>query len=189
MKLYKTIAWLVLVMSLINIITVVTGIQMYSNDRFIVQVAPKEESILSKQPIKQFEGSSLHFKGDLEIKDFSWWKRILLSQKTKEAICMSSLAVLVLLIIKTIEKGNSYHRKIGKYIFYAGGVFAFSTLCDIVQRYFLKAEVLTRTNGDFYLLRNEVSILPDTYVGLILFIFSAVYTEAYKLKTEQALTI
>ena len=102
---------------------------------------------------------------------------------------MSSLAVLVLLIIKTIEKGNSYHRKIGKYIFYGGGVFAFSTLCDIIQSYFLKAEVLARTNGDFYLLRNDVAILPDTYVGLILFIFSAVYTEAYKLKTEQDLTI
>lgn len=189
MKLYKTIAWFVLVMSFINLITVITGSKMYHNERFIVQVAPKEGSTLSKQPIKQFEGSSLHFKGDLEIKDFSWWKRVLLSQKTKEAICMSSLAILVLLIIKMIEKGNSYHRKIGKYILYAGGVFAFSTLCDIIQRYFLKAEVLTRTNGDFYLLRNDTAILPDTYIGLILFIFSAVYTEAYKLKTEQDLTI
>jgi hypothetical protein len=189
MKLYKTIAWIVLVMSLINIITVITGTQADHNNRLIVQVTPKEESTLSKQPIKQFEGSSLYFKGDLEIKNFSWWKRVLLSQKTKEAVCMSLLAILVLLIIKTIEKGNSYHRKIGKYIFYGGGVFAFSTLCDIIQRYFLKAEVLARTNGDFYLLRNDVAILPDTYVGLILFIFSAVYTEAYKLKTEQDLTI
>ncbi len=189
MKLYKTIAWIVLVMSLINIITVVSGIQSYNDDRFIVQVAPKEGSTLSKQPIKQFEGSSLHFKGDFEIKDFSWWQRALLSQKTKEAVCMSLLAVLVLLIIKTVEKGNTYHRKIGKYIFYGGIVFAFSTISEIIQRAFLKTEVLSRTNGDFYLLRNDVSILPDTYVGLILFIFSAVYTEAYKLKTEQDLTI
>lgn len=189
MKLYKTIAWIVLVMSLINIITMVSSIKGYRDDQFIVKVAPKEESTLSKQPIKQFEGAALYFKGDMEIKNFLWWKRVLLSQKTKEAVCMSLLAILVLLIIKTIEKGNSYHRKIGKYIFYGGGVFAFSTLCDIIQSYFLKAEVLARTNGDFYLLRNDVAILPDTYVGLILFIFSAVYTEAYKLKTEQDLTI
>jgi hypothetical protein len=189
MKLYKTIAWIVLTMSLINIIMVVAGIERYSDDRFIIKVAPKDESTLSKEPIKQFEGAALYFKGDLEIKDFPWWKRTLLSQKTKEAVCMSSLAILVLLIIKTIEKGNSYHRKIGKYILYGGGVFAFSTLCDIIQRYFLKAEVLTRTHGDFYLLRNDIAILPDTYIGLILFIFSAVYTEAYKMKTEQDLTI
>lgn len=189
MKLYKTIAWIVLVMSLINIIVVITGMERSQDDRFLVKVAPKEESTLSNQPIKQFEGAALFFKGDLEIKDLPTWKKTLLSQKTKEAICMSLLAILVLLIIKTIEKGNTYHRKIGKYIFSGGVVFAFSTISEIIQRSFLKAEVLSRTNGDFYLLRNDVSILPDTYVGLILFIFSAVYTEAYKLKTEQDLTI
>ena len=56
MRLYKTIAWIVLVMSLINIIAMVSGIKGYGDDRFIVKVAPKEESTLSKQPIKQFEG-------------------------------------------------------------------------------------------------------------------------------------
>jgi len=189
MKLYKTIAWIVLIMSLINIIMVIAGIERYSDDRFIIKVAPKDESTLSKEPIKKFEGAALYFKGDLEIKDFTWWKKVLLSQKTKEAICMSILAILVLLIIKNIEKNKTYHQKTGKYIFYGGCVFAFSTVIEIIQRYFLKAEVLTRTNGDFYLLRNDVAILPDTYVGLILFIFSAVYTEAYKMKTEQDLTI
>lgn len=189
MKLYKTIAWIVLAMSIINIMMIVAGVERYADDRLIVKVAPKEESTLHQQPIKQFEGSALFFKGDFEIKDFSWWQRVLLSQKTKEAVCMSLLALLVLLIIKTIERGYPYHRKIGKYIFYGGIVFAFSTISEMIQRSFLKAEVLSRTNGDFYLLRNDVSILPDTYVGLILFIFSAVYTEAYKLKTEQDLTI
>lgn len=189
MKLYKTVAWIILAMSVINIMVVVAGIERYAEDRMVLKVAPKEESTLSKEPIQQFKGSVLYFKGDLEIKDFSFWKRVLLSPKTKEAICMSLLALLVILIIKTIEKANTYHKQVGKYIFYAGLVFGFSTICEIIQRSFLKAEVLERTNGDFYLLRNDIAILPDTYVGLILVIFSAVYTEAYKMKTEQELTI
>lgn len=102
---------------------------------------------------------------------------------------MSLLAILVLLVIQTLQKSNTYHRKIGNYIFTGGIIFLFSTICETIQRYYLKEEVLTRTHGEFILLRNEAAILPDTIVGVILFVFSAVYTEAYKLKTEQDLTI
>lgn len=189
MKLYKTVAWIVLVTSVIHIIAVVAGIERYSDKLFTLKVAPNPESILSKEPIKKFEGSVLFFKGDLVINDFPWWKRTLLSNDTTDAVAMSLLAILVLLVIQTLQKSNTYHRKIGNYIFMGGTVFLFSTICETIQRYYLKEEVLTRTHGDFILLRNEAAILPDTIVGVILFVFSAVYTEAYKLKTEQDLTI
>lgn len=189
MKLYKTIAWVILVMSVINIIVVVAGIERYNEDLFTLKVAPNTESTLSKEPIKKYNGSQLYFKGDLVIKDFPWWKRTLLSNDTTDAVAMSLLAALVLLIIQTLQKGNTYHQKIGKYIFTSGTIFLFSTICEILQRYYLKGEVLTRTNGEFILLRNEAAILPDTFVGIILLAFSAVYTEAYKMKKEQDLTI
>lgn len=189
MKRYKIIVWIILVLSVIHIITMVAGIEILDDKLFRLKVAPNPESTLSKEPIKKFEGSGLFFKGDLIINDLPWWKRTLLSNDTTDAIAICLLAILSLLIIQTIEKSNTYHRKIGNYIFSGGAVFLFATICEILQRYFLKEEVLTRTNGEFILLRNEAAILPDTIVGVILFIFSAVYTEAYKLKTEQDLTI
>ena len=189
MKLYKTIAWIVLIMSVINIIVVVTGIEGYNDHIFSLKVAPNPESTLGKEPIKKYEGSVLFFKGDLVLNDLPWWKRTLLSNDTTDAVAMSLLAILVLRIIQTLQKSNTYHRKIGTYIFISGSIFLFSTFCEILQRYYLKAEVLTRTHGEFILVRNEAAILPDTFVGIILFAFSAVYTEAYKLKTEQDLTI
>lgn len=84
MKLYKTIAWIVLVMSLINIITMVSSIKGYRDDQFIVKVAPKEESTLSNQPIKQFEGAALYFKGDMEIKNFYGGKEYYYLRKQKK---------------------------------------------------------------------------------------------------------
>lgn len=189
MKRYKILAWIMLVLSVIHVITIVGGIEAYSDKLFSLKVAPNPESTLSKDPIKKYEGSALFFKGDLILNDLPWWKRTLLSNDTTDAIAMSLLAILVLLIIQTLEQSNTYHRKIGNYISTAGAIFLLATICDIVQRYFLKAEVLNRTNGEFILLRNEAPILPDTFVGIILFAFSAVYTEAYKLKTEQDLTI
>jgi len=178
-----------LVLSVIHIITVVTGIEILGDNLFTLKVAPNTASTLSKEPIKKFEGSVLFFKGDLIINDLPWWKRTLLSNDTTDAVAMSLLAILVLLVIQTLKKSNTYHKKIGNYIFIGGAIFLISTICEIIQRYYLKEEVLTRTNGEFILLRNETAILPDTIVGVILFVFSAVYTEAYKLKTEQALTI
>ncbi|MGV3594673.1 MAG: hypothetical protein ACO1NK_05470 [Sediminibacterium sp.] len=189
MKRYKVIAWIMLVLSVIHIITVVTGIEILGDNLFTLKVAPNTASTLSKEPIKKFEGSVLFFKGDLIINDLPWWKRTLLSNDTTDAVAMSLLAILVLLVIQTLKKSNTYHKKIGNYIFIGGAIFLISTICEIIQRYYLKEEVLTRTNGEFILLRNETAILPDTIVGVILFVFSAVYTEAYKLKTEQALTI
>jgi hypothetical protein len=188
-KRYKVIAWIMLVLSVIHIITVVTGIEILGDNLFTLKVAPNTASTLSKEPIKKFEGSVLFFKGDLIINDLPWWKRTLLSNDTTDAVAMSLLAILVLLVIQTLKKSNTYHKKIGNYIFIGGAIFLISTICEIIQRYYLKEEVLTRTNGEFILLRNETAILPDTIVGVILFVFSAVYTEAYKLKTEQALTI
>ncbi|MDZ4071658.1 MAG: hypothetical protein U1C70_07525 [Sediminibacterium sp.] len=189
MKRYKIIAWIMLVLSVIHIITVVAGIEILNDKLFNLKVAPNPESTLSKEPIKKFEGSVLYFKGDLIINDLPWWKRALLSNDTTDALAMSLLAFLVLLIIQTLQRSNTYHKKIGNYISLGGAIFLFSTICDILQRYYLKDEVLTRTNGEFILLRNEAAILPDTIVGVILLVFSAVYTEAYKLKTEQDLTI
>ena len=189
MKRYKVIAWIMLVLSVIHIITVVAGIEILNDKLFSLKVAPNPESTLSKEPIKKFEGSALFFKGDLIINDLPWWKRVILSNDTTDALAMSLLAVLVLLIIQTLQRSNTYHKKIGNYISIGGAIFLFSTICDILQRYYLKDEVLTRTNGEFILLRNEAAILPDTIVGVILLVFSAVYTEAYKLKTEQDLTI
>ncbi len=189
MKKYKIIAWIMLVLSVIHIVTVVAGIEILNDKLFTLKVAPNPESFLSKEPIKKFEGSVLYFKGDLIINDFPWWKRALLSNDTTDALAMSLLAILVLLIIQTLQQSNTYHKKISTYISLGGAIFLFSTICDILQRYYLKEEVLTRTHGEFILLRNEVAILPDSMVGIILFALSAVYTEAYKLKTEQDLTI
>lgn len=189
MKRYKIIAWIILVLSVIHIITVIAGIEILDDKLFSLKVAPNPESTLSKEPIKKFERSALFFKGDLIINDLPWWKRTLLSNDTTDAVAMSLLAILVLLVIQTLQKSNTYHRKIGNYIFTGGTIFLFSTICETIQRYYLKEEVLTRTHGEFILLRNEAAILPDTIVGIILFVFSAVYSEAYKLKTEQALTI
>lgn len=189
MKRYKIFAWIMLILSVIHVIAVVAGVEAYSDKLFSLKVAPNPESTLGKEPIKKYEGSALYFKGDLVLNDLPWWKRTFLSNDTTDAVAMSLLAILVLLIIQTLEKSNTYDRKISKYISTGGAIFLFATICDILQRYYLREEVLTRTNGEFILLRNEAAILPDAIVGIILFAFSAVYTETSKLKTEQDLTI
>ncbi len=191
LKSYQISAWILLLAAVVNIFIIVSGIGIFSkNEPFLkLEVTPSSKAILSKEPVKQFTGSELYFKGTLVIKDISWWKRSLLSKEFTDACCMFVLALLVLLGVKALMQKNDLHKKIGRYLFYAGMVFFFSTFLSMFQRWCLTSLVAEHTNSEFVLIRTMDALLPDSIIGVILFIFSTIYTKAWLLKTEQELTI
>lgn len=191
LKNYHLIGWMLLLFALVNIFSIGIGFGIFSkNDPYLkLDVKPAATATLSKEPVKQFEGAVLYFKGTLVIKDLPWWKRTLLSKEFTDAVCFSILAILVLLTVRTLQQGNDFYKKIGGYIFYAALVFILAVIIDMVQRYWLKDIVLEKTNAAFVLLRTTDALLPNSMVAIILLIFSSIYTKAWQLKTEQALTI
>ena len=188
---YQIGAWLLLIIALLNIVIIISGIGLFSKNEPFIQltVSPSAKAILSKEPLKVYGSSELYLKGTLIIKDLSWWKRTVLSKEFTDACCMSVLAWLVLLCVKAMMQKNDLHKKIGRYIFYAGMVFFISTFIAIFQRNQLASLVQSYTNHEYVLVRTMDSLLPNSLIGVILFIFSDIYTKAWKLKTEQELTI
>ncbi|TDO26781.1 DUF2975 domain-containing protein [Sediminibacterium goheungense] len=191
LRTYQIGAWLLLIIAIINIVIIISGVGLFSKNEPFVQltVTPSSKAVLSKEPLKVFGGSDLYLKGTLVIKDLSWWKRTVLSKEFTDACCMSVLAWLVLLCVKAMMQQNDLHKKIGRYIFYAGMVFFISTFIAIFQRNHLASLVQAYTHDEFVLVRTMDSLLPNSLIGVILFIFSDIYTKAWKLKTEQELTI
>lgn len=191
LRTYQIGAWLLLIIAIINIVIIISGVGLFSKNEPFVQltVTPSSKAVLSKEPLKVFGGSDLYLKGTLVIKDLSWWKRTVLSKEFTDACCMSVLAWLVLLCVKAMMQQNDLHIKIGRYIFYAGMVFFISTFIAIFQRNHLASLVQAYTHDEFVLVRTMDSLLPNSLIGVILFIFSDIYTKAWKLKTEQELTI
>lgn len=188
---YQIGTWILLIIAIINIVIIISGVGLFSkNEPFIhLTVSPSSKAVLSKEPLKVFGSSELYLKGTLIIKDLSWWKRTVLSKEFTDACCMSVLAWLVLLCVKAMMQKNDLHKKIGRYIFYAGMVFFISTFIDIFQRNHLASLVQSYTHDEFVLVRTMDALLPNSLIGVVLFIFSDIYTKAWKLKTEQELTI
>lgn len=191
LKTYEQMGWILLVFAVLHVLSILLEVNLFAeNDTQVtLKVNPAVTALLSKEPVKQFEGSALYFTGNLVIKDFPWWKKILLSKEVTNAICFAILAVLILLIINILKQKKELHKKIGRYIFYAGLVFVGSSFISMAQSAWLKTIVLERTNGEFELAKNIDALLPNSMVAIILLIFSGIYTKAWQLKTEQDLTI
>lgn len=185
LKLYKAIAWILLIAAIIHALLTVVGVEYGDHQYLSLKVAPAEKSMLSKEAIKQFDGAALYFKGDFVIKDYPWWKRTLLSRETMNSVCISLLCLLVIRIIQTLLNRSDLHQKVSRYILLGGLILLATIIIELIQQYFLNEEILFRTKGDFVLLKYEGGLLPNSMIAIILFIFSAVYARAFQSQREK----
>lgn len=183
----SVMVWIMIIVSVIYLTSITLG---FPSDERVqrIEVKPKKGALLATKPIRDFNNGELYFTGEFAMKDLTLFKRVILYPGVPETIASIFICILLLRILKRTSK-EKLQEGISRDLLKMGFIFLILYIVERLQLYVLNKEILLRTNGEYEVVRNFGSFLPNTIIAVIFIAFSNIYARAFTLKKEQDLTI